>query len=133
MRAQVAFEYMMIVAILLAFLAPIWIYMSGVQSQTSSQLALSYAKNAVQKVADAADLVYSQGSSAKLRVSVYIPSGVEGSTILNHTVRLRVRTGPDVSDVFATSKAVVNGSLPTTSGNYWVTVEAVGNQVQISV
>lgn len=133
MRGQVAFEYMIIVAVVFAFLIPIWIYINTVQTRTSTELILSYAKNAVEKITTAADLVYSQGPPAKVRLALYIPSNVQGSSIVNKTVILRVVTDSGISDIYSTSLANLNGSIPISEGNYWATLEAKDSFVQINV
>ena len=127
MRAQAAFEYMLIVIIALAFMTPVWIYISAVKTETYSELSLSYAKNSVDKLASTSDLIYSQGSPAKVVVAIYIPTGVEGFDITNNTVNLKVRYMDTITDVFAESRARMNGTLPTVEGNYNMIIEAVDN------
>ena len=133
MKAQVALEYMIIVAIVVAFVIPVWAYLSTVQTQTGMELSISYAKNAVKKIADAADLVYSQGPPARINILVYIPASVEYASITNGTIKLGIRTTAGVSDIFAVSRAELNGTLPTSEGSYWITVEAQDTLVQIGL
>ena len=85
MKAQGAFEYMLIVTALLAIMIPVWVYVTNVQYQTNSQLTLSYARNTVEKLVAAADLVYSQGPPAKVNMQVYIPPDVKNITFINTT------------------------------------------------
>ena len=125
MRAQAAFEYMLVVIIALGLVIPVWIYVNSVSTEAASELSLSYAKSTVDRLASTADLIYSQGAAAKVKVSVYIPDGVVGYNMTNNTINLRVRYGDAVTDVFASSRARVNGTLPTVEGNYWIQVEAV--------
>ncbi|RLJ09600.1 MAG: hypothetical protein DRP15_03155 [Candidatus Aenigmatarchaeota archaeon] len=131
MKAQAAFEYLMIFGVIIAFITPVWIYLSSIQSQTNSQLLLSYAKNAAEQIVDAAELVYSQGPPAKIKIKVYIPN-VVSANITNNTVIFRVRFDSTITDVYSTSSAPLNGSLPQETGNYWITVEAVDSYVNIS-
>jgi uncharacterized protein (UPF0333 family) len=133
MRAQVAFEYLVIVIIVLAFLTPLWIYLSQVKTQTVGELSLSYAKNAVKKIADASDLVYSQRLNAKVRIGVYIPRNVQEINITGKMIDMRVLSDSTLVDVFENTKADLNGSLPTNEGFYWILVEAKGDYVQISL
>ncbi|MBN2331294.1 MAG: hypothetical protein JXC85_05765 [Candidatus Aenigmarchaeota archaeon] len=127
MRAQAAFEYMLIVIIALAFMVPAWTYITSVKTEASEELALSYAKSSVDRLASTADLIYSQGPPAKVKVHVYIPDGVEGYNFTNKTVALFVRYRNTVTPVYADSKASLNGTLPLVEGNYWMQVEAVEN------
>ena len=127
-KAQVAFEYMLVVIVALAFMLPVWVYITTVKTETSNELMLSYAKNAVDKIASTADLVYSQGSPARVQVSVYIPDGVESYEIINYTINMVLQYGNTYTDVFAVSRARMNGTLPTAEGNYWMKIEAVDNE-----
>lgn len=131
-KAQAALEYIIIVSMVLVFMIPIWTYVSSMQSQTSVELALTYAKNTANQIADAANLVYSQGPPAKLKISVYIPYGVENVTIVNSTIKFTIWARPGYSDVFAFSNAQLNGTLPTKEGYYWMDIEATDNIVQIT-
>jgi uncharacterized protein (UPF0333 family) len=131
MRGQTAFEYLVIVIIILGFLVPVWLYVSQVQNESSEQLSLTYAKNAVKKIAENADLVYSQRLGAKVRVGIYVPSGVESINITGKTVIMRIYSFSGTSDVFETSMANLNGTLPASPGFYWVLIEAKGDYVQI--
>jgi uncharacterized protein (UPF0333 family) len=125
MKAQAAFEYMLVTMIVLALMIPVWIYSNTVSSETSTELSLTYAGNAVERLATTADLIYSQGEGAKAKVNVYIPSGVEGYNFTNNTINLIMRYGETLTDVFAYTRAMVNGTLPTSEGSYWFIVQAI--------
>jgi len=127
MKAQIAFEYMLVVIIALGFMIPLWAYVTTVKIEAADELSLSYAKNTVDRLASTADLIYSQGPPAKVRVSIYIPDSMVDYNITNYTINLRVRYGNVISDVFAESKAKLNGTLPLTSGSYWMEIKAVDN------
>ena len=133
MNGQVAFEYIIIVGLVILFLIPLWSYIADLEGQASSELSISYAQNAVDKIASHADLVYSQGPPAKITSRVYIPTGVTQARILNSTIVLTVRVGASVSDVMAVSIANMTGSVPSAEGNYQLIVEAVGNLVNVTV
>ena len=137
MKGQSAFEYLIIITIVIAFLIPIWAYTLTTQQHTTDQLSLSYATNAVSKIVDSANLVYSQGPPAKVTLRVYIPAGVESFLIINNTIDMVARTGSGLSDVYETSIAVINATegLNDTlveEGIYTIKVEALGNVVQLS-
>lgn len=127
MRAQAAFEYMLVVMLVLGFLVPLWTYTLTVNNEASDELSFSYAKNAVESISSAADLVYSQGPPAKLRVSVHIPGGVEEYNITNSTIIITIRNAGGVTGIFAESRARLNGTLPIDRGTYWIDVRAVDN------
>jgi uncharacterized protein (UPF0333 family) len=131
-KAQASFEYMMVFALALAFAIPVWIYVSSMQQSAGEELSLSYSKNAVNQITSAADLVYTQGPPAKVRLNVYIPSRVEMINITNKTVNFRILTSAGASDVFSESVANLTGTLSSSESTYWISVESKGNYVQIS-
>jgi hypothetical protein len=133
MKAQTAFEYMVIAIFVLAFLTPIWIYLSQLQTQTTDEFTLSYAKNAVNQIAKKADLVYSQRMEAKVKIEVYIPRGVGEINITGNEINMRVLSLSGPVDVFATSIAQMQGSLPVQEGLYWVMIKAEGDYVNITL
>ncbi|MCK4496554.1 MAG: hypothetical protein KAU24_00035 [Candidatus Aenigmarchaeota archaeon] len=130
-KLQAAFEYLVIVSIVLVFMIPIWAYVTSTQRDTSTELALTYAKNTANQIADASNLVYSQGPPAKVKINVYIPYGVDNITILNSTIRFRLNVDSGITDIFAFSTAQLNGTLPKKQGYYWIEVEATDDIVQI--
>jgi hypothetical protein len=125
MRAQAAFEYMLVVIIALAFMVPLWTYIFTVNNEANDELSLSYARNAVESIVSTADLVYSQGEPAKLRIDVLIPDNLQSYNITNRTVTLNILYANVVTDVFASSKARLNGTIPTTGGHHWLDIEAI--------
>ncbi|MBI2675303.1 MAG: hypothetical protein HYX24_02505 [Candidatus Aenigmarchaeota archaeon] len=132
MKGQAATEMLAIVALVLAFLIPVWYYVSTLQASTAAELTQSYAESAVSRLAKAADSVFSQGKPAKIRMDVYIPKGVENISINGRNIIVALRTGQSISNFSETSISPLNGSLPTREGTYKVSVEAFDNVVQIS-
>ena len=132
MKLQVAMEYLLIIGLVLTFIAPLWIYVTVMRNEASNQLDLSYAKLAVDKLAEAADFVYSQGSGASVTIKLYIPSGVVGGSVGNNTIRLDVLYKSSINNVIAMTQANVSGTLPSNEGLYEVKVVCNGSYVQIS-
>jgi len=127
MKAQAAFEYMLVAMIVLAFLVPLWTYTMGINNEATDELALSYAKNAVESITSAADLVYSQGAPAKVRIKIFIPSGVEEANITNQTVIMKVVYSGGTTGIFSVSRAGLNGTMPVTRGMHIMDIRAVDN------
>ena len=133
MRGQVAFEYMVIVILVLLFLVPVWIYITNMQNETNTEFILSYSKLATKELTSSADLLYSQGPPAKISADIYIPSNVQEIIIQNNSVIFKVYFKNTITDVFSTSDSQLNGSLPSNEGNYRVTMEAMDGFVQIGI
>lgn len=132
MKGQIAFEYIMIVSLVLLFIIPIWAYSASINTQASQTISLSQAQVAVNKIASAADLAYSQGPPTKLTMNILIPRGVTSANLTGTTVVLRLYSGAGVTDVAAVSLANLSGSLPTTEGLYKFVIQANATFVNIS-
>ncbi|MFH0956439.1 MAG: hypothetical protein V1813_01105 [Candidatus Aenigmatarchaeota archaeon] len=128
MKAQAAFEYMLVVLIALAFMVPLWTYMITVNSEASDELSLSYAKDAARMLSSACDLVYTQGPPAKVSLTIFVPSGTVASAITNGTIMFTIRHGGGESVIFAESRARINGTLPASSGSYVMEVSALDDE-----
>jgi uncharacterized protein (UPF0333 family) len=133
MKSQVAIEYMILISVILLLLAPIWLYLMLSRTQIQDDLSISYANDAVNRIKDAADLVYIQGNPARVKISVYIPDNVQAIEFLSNTIIIHLRTSAGVVDIHAESLAQLNGSLPTQSGYYQVLVKAEQGYVNVTV
>ena len=128
-----AIEYMILISVILLLLVPIWLYLMLSRTQIQDDLSISYANDAVNRIKDAADLVYIQGSPARVKISVYIPDNVQAIEFLNNTVIIHLRTSAGIVDIHAESLARLNGSLPIQSGYYYVLVKAEQGYVNVTV
>ncbi len=130
-KGQTAFEYMAIVALVLAILLPLSIF---VFNQTEAQTRGKQAEIAVNSIANAANVLYAQGAGAKTIVEVYLPEGYSGekSLISNKIISIKYYVGKDLIEASAATKANITGSMPA-SGRYKIfSLEMLGNVVNIT-
>jgi type II secretory pathway pseudopilin PulG len=134
MRAQTAIEYFIIAGMVLMFMVPIWAYIVTTQQQTTQQLSLTYARNAAKQIADAASLVHSQGSPAKINIKVFIPSSIKNVSIYNKTIVFQVITGPQTAEIWYTSTADMQGEekIPVNEGYYYFDIISHDTYVEIN-
>ena len=134
MRGQAAIEYFVIAGMLMMFMIPIWVYIVTIQQQTSQELSLSYTRNTAKQIADAASLVHSQGSPAKINIKVYIPDGVTNVSIINKTIIFHVLTGSQESEVWYTSTAELQGEddISVNEGYYYFDIISHDTYVEIN-
>jgi len=124
-------EYFLIAGIVLAVLLPTWAYVTAVNSDTNYQLSMAYAYNAAQKIASIADMVRSQGEPASIKTAIYVPANVESITLTDREISFRIATSSGSTDVYATTKANLTGSLPIVQGSYDVRITAGQNNVSV--
>jgi len=133
MKAQVAVEYMIIVGVGLIMIFLSVNYLLGLFQSYSDENKISLAKNSVYKIGENADLVFSQGPPAKVRVEIYIPESVQEISFSNKTVLFKVKTSSGVNDIFYNSIPQIIGILPIKSGQYYISLTSDQNYVNISV
>ncbi len=75
-KAQVAVEYMAVVALSLFVLFLVWAYVSTLRQSSDHEVRLSLAQQAVERLAEAVRLVSVQGPPAKVFVEINNPDGV---------------------------------------------------------
>jgi hypothetical protein len=133
-KAQTAIEYYTIVAVALLILLPLSVYVYQLLYQYGDDTKLSHARNAVDQLGETADWVFSQGPPAKYTFeSFYIPEGVKTITIDNDGILFKVKTSAGISDVYYQTITPLDGSIPTESGYYPISVTAYDTYVNISV
>ncbi|MCW1296417.1 MAG: hypothetical protein OH319_01915 [Candidatus Parvarchaeota archaeon] len=133
MKSQVAIEYMILISLILLLLVPIWIYLMLSRIQLQDDLSISYAKDAVNRIKDAADLVYIQGSPARVKVNIYIPENVHSINFTDRTIIIKLRTSAGLVDIHAETLANITGQLPVQSGYYEVIVKSEVGYVNVTI
>lgn len=128
MKSQAALEYLLVVGLSLAVIIPVFYYSL---THSSDSIAVSQAQNTVNTLAKAADYVYSLGEGSSSKVLISIPKNVLNTSTQNKTISIRLQTSSGISDITATTKATVSGTLPNVSGNYNIFVNMTGGIVDI--
>lgn len=123
LKSQAGLEYILIFAILLVALTPIFIYSLNI---SSTSMRATRSRAAVQTIATAADNLYKLGGG-KTTITVNIPSGVESYLVENKTILLRLRIGDGYGDAFAVTDVNVTGELPITEGAHDIPVQMLSN------
>ncbi|HLC59628.1 MAG TPA: hypothetical protein VJH34_03830 [archaeon] len=133
MKAQSAIEYFIIISIGLMIIIPYLVYSNSLLLGYKDDSNVNAAKNAVNKLGQNADWVFSQGEPAKITTEVFIPDGLTAIQFINNTIIFKVRTSAGISDIFYTSTANITGLLSIASGYYSITLSAEDGNVRMSV
>jgi hypothetical protein len=132
-KAQAAFEYLMIISIALIILMGLVSISYQWTIQSKQSLGISTAENSVGKIVEAADLVYAQGPPAKTRILIQVPERIDSVSMEGSALTFTLRAGVNATtDITASSKAPLVGSIPAEKGTYWIVVQAVGGQVNVT-
>ncbi len=128
MKAQVALEYLLIIALGSAIVIPIFYY-SIIYS--SESVINAQAQDAVNTLAKAADHVYSLGSGSSTKVLITIPQNIKNSSVDGKFIVLQLKLSSGIADIKATTRTDVNGSIPTIAGTYTMLLNMTGTAVEI--
>lgn len=141
MPGQASVELISILGISLVVILVFSVLSSDFLSSIGVSRNYADARDSVQKLVNAADLVYAQGEGASAVVLVKIPADSNLSSTLSYIGKpsnaagsvastvINLRVGS--SDVLAVAKETVSGSWPQVSGTYYMRAESKGSYVAI--
>ena len=119
LKGQISLEMLFVTAIGIAFVAFIFFFC---MTSASDSIRIAQARDTVDKIAKAADLVYVLGPGSKTSVEVMMPSGITDTSISSTRVLIRVSLSTGVNDIFAYPRENVSGSITNNSGRQTVTL-----------
>ncbi|MCX6707072.1 MAG: hypothetical protein NT001_02940 [Candidatus Woesearchaeota archaeon] len=121
-KSQVSLEYLLITGFIFVIIIPIFYYSLR---ESTEQIRLNQAEDAVITLAKTADSVYALGPGSRDYVEIMIPPGVTGYIVNDTEVSLIIGIGGASSEISYFSQAMLTGSLPTTAGAYTIPVETL--------
>ncbi|MDI6825579.1 MAG: hypothetical protein QMD36_00040 [Candidatus Aenigmarchaeota archaeon] len=133
MKAQAASEFLIMVSVALTILIPLILLVNQSLMDYRDNTKISLAKEAVRKLGENADWVFSQGPPAKVTVEVYIPEDVVSASLNNKMILYQIRTSAGVTDVYYYTVSNLTGTLPEKSGYYFVSLTSFSKYVNITV
>jgi hypothetical protein len=133
MKSQAAVDYFTIISVAFLILVPLVVYLNQLLTGYSGDNSISLAKNAVNKLGETADWVFSQGPPAKNTFMIYVPQGIEEISFNNKVILFKVRTSAGTTDVYYQTVAVLNGYIPNKSGYYHISLTAFDDYVNVTV
>lgn len=110
-KAQASLEYLSIVALSLAILVPVWLYVDNNTLAVKDELRAGYARQGVYSLRDAADVVFVQGPPAQLMVDVNVPDGVTSAGVAGRHITLWLATTRGNIEVYGVTIANLTGEL----------------------
>lgn len=132
MKAQIGLEYILMFGVSLLIAGLIWVYASSDIENTRWELQMSYAKDAVNSIAEMADMVYVQGSPAQFYISPTFPDNIRRTYLSDNTVTLELHWKNSVLRNFSASASVnMTGNLIATPGTHRILIRANESFVEI--
>src|SRR3989304_6250362 len=129
MKAQVSFEYLIMVALILAAVAITYVFVQQQQQLGAGSKQAEIAANAI-KVA--ADNLYAGGPGAKTQITVVLPDNYIASLsdASSNRVLLKIALPQQgETDIVAFTRGNISGTLPTNSGTQLITLELLSTGI----
>ncbi len=129
MKSQVSFEYLIMVALILAAIAIVYLY---VQQQQQIGVGSTQAQVAANTIKVAADNLYAQGPGAKSQITVIFPDNYlpSESSLSSNRILLRISMPQQgTTDIVAFTRGNITGTLPDAGGNRVLSLELLSTGV----
>jgi len=128
-KAQLALEFLLVITIALVIIGPTYYFTF---QNSSDNIKVSKAQNAVEIIGKGIDYVYSINKGSIISVNVDLPAGVSSYNITNKTIIYKVSLSSGTTSVFYTTKATLNGTLPISEGRKTIILNNTGGGVTIA-
>jgi uncharacterized protein (UPF0333 family) len=146
MRGQTAFEYLLMFSIVLAILLILTYYAQDITESNKEDIISANAVIAVNKIVEAADIVYTQGSPSQITLSIYIPDNVNSIQFVGNDtpcingvshaniIDMKINTGNATNDIWAISKGnfTCDSFIPKDSGTKRIVIKSEGSYVNVT-
>ncbi|MBW2992662.1 hypothetical protein KY345_05590 [Candidatus Woesearchaeota archaeon] len=132
MRAQVSMEYMILVGFLVVITIPLILVYNTQYRGTSQQIISNQADQIGQRIVDTAESIYYLGEPSKTTIKIYMPKQINETLIMNNSIVFYVLYKGGTSEVVKVSDVPIQGTLISSAGMHYITIESVGNYVNIS-
>ena|SRR3989338_6755218 len=126
-KGQSGIEYLIVVGIGLLILIPVFVVGQRSIADFDTNADQLLAKQALNKIEEAANLVYAQGEPAKITLDLRFPNNINSTKIQNKLMIITIRSTGQTSDLISIVNFPINGTIPTTSGKKKVSIEAKTN------
>ena len=131
-NGQASTEYLIVIGISLLLLTPIMLIGNNALVDLKHTSENVIAQDAVNQIKEMSQIVYAQGSPAKMTKKVKFPRNIMGTTVSHQTIIITLNYKSLPNDIPAMVDFNVTGSLPTTSGTHKICVEAIDYGVNIT-
>jgi uncharacterized protein (UPF0333 family) len=122
MKGQSSLELLVTIGVILAFTVPVLFLLLSVSSTSYEETAKSQSDASARTIADAMNVVYSQGDGAQREVLINVPSTTQWISASNGEVVIRVRTAAGDFDAAAPTVAQITPMQPIEKKNGLLTL-----------
>ena len=131
-RAQISFEYLIIVGfvtlIVSAILAISILYTSGLQDGIKMNQMGDFAN----KIISTSEYIFYAGAPSKATITVYLPKDVKAIEISENSLIISIQTSSGLNKIGFPSKVNISGVITTSQGLKEIEIIALDDSVSIS-
>jgi len=131
-KAQISMELIILLGFVLVLTGPLIVIYYNYSSKTEFELSQNQAHNIVNKIVDHAESVYYQGEPSKIIIKIAMPDHIENVIVNNRDITFQMKRSGNLFDVVASSKVNLTGNLEVTSGIKYISIESLGDSVNIT-
>ena len=131
-NAQVSMEFLMVVAITFLFTIPLIVLFLKESQSAGEQVSLSQVSQIARRVVSAAESVYAYGEPTSTVLKVYMPMGVNSSSISGNELIFVVNHEGSMVSIEEPATMNLSGNLSVNPGIHNIRVTAANNTVVIS-
>lgn len=130
--SQISMEYMMIIGFTTLVISIILIISSTYTTDVMESINLNQLDQTVKSIIESSESVYYFGEPSKTTIKGFIPEGVESILIGNKSIIFKVQTGSGLTDVGYKTTMPINGTILTSPGYHYISIEAKEGYVWIN-
>ena len=129
---QAALEYLIVVGTALLLLAPIISVGQTSIDGLKKDANMLIARQTMNKITEASELVYAQGPPAAITITAQIPSNINEIIFMNKIIIMKLDQYERESDMISMVNFNVTGLIPSDSGTYKINIRAIDGGVNIT-
>jgi Tfp pilus assembly protein PilE len=124
-------EFIIIIGVMLSILSILVYSMYSSSIVHQNQISVVKANDVINELQKACELVYNEGTLAKTKIFVHVPSNVVATSASNTKIEMNVSVSGNTLSVHRKLKFNVQGTIPSKEGYYWINVTSKGTYVLI--
>lgn len=123
-KAQSSMEYMIIFGFSLTVVGLLWVLSSSNIEDTRWELQLAYAKNALGKIVQTADIAYIQGEPTQIYINADFPDNIRAVYLSGNEIAMELKWKGFFRNVSSYSVANLTGYISPAPGRHKLLVKA---------
>jgi uncharacterized protein (UPF0333 family) len=131
-RGQISTEYMIVVGFVIFFIILILGVALFYSAKINDNIRMRQIEQFSSKVISSAESVHYAGEPSKSTISVYLPKGVTGLSILENEIAVNYTSSSGVNKIVYSSKVPLEGEISTVDGVKKIKISALQNSVNIT-